>query len=299
MNILDNIAIWWEGLLRRRRLSLLNTRDNQEVWHTHISPMNIIMALISTLLVLFIVVLTLVGYTPILDLLPGYSAEVHRSRQHIIDNIVKLDSMDRIINDMMIYTDNISLIMEGKTPVVRTKSSADGRPISKSLVQPNSADSALRRQMEGEGRYNLRAAMAISTTPIVAPADGVITRHFDLSDESYGVQIATSAEQRVMAVQDGVVTLAIWSPENGYTIQVLHSNNLLSIYQNIPHTTITRGDMVKSGEVIGYNGEVITEGIDNGLTPSTNASPSTPRREICFELWRDGKPIDPERYIIF
>ncbi len=298
MNIIDNIGIWWEGLLRRRRLSLLNTRDNQEVWHTHISPMNIIMALISTLLVLFVFVLTLVGYTPILDMLPGYSAEVHRSRQLIIDNIVKLDSMERIIDDMMLYTDNISLIMEGKTPVVRAKGSKDGRPISKSLVLPNSADSALRRQMEGEGRYNLRAAMAISTTPIVAPADGVITRHFDLSEESFGVEIVTSSEQRVMAVQDGVVTLVLWSPEIGYTIQIAHSNNLLSIYQNVPHTTISRGDVVKSGEVIGYNGEVKIDMDPNNLT-STVATQSTQSREISFELWRDGKPIDPERYIIF
>ncbi len=296
--------------MRRRRLSLLNTRDNQEVWHTHISPMNIIMALTSTLLVLFIVVLTLVGYTPILDMLPGYSAEVHRSRQTIIDNIVRLDSMERIIDEMVLYTDNVSQIMEGKTPVVRSKSSTDSRPLSKSLVAPNSADSALRRQMEGEGRYNLRAAMAISTTPIVAPADGVITRHFDLSEESFGVEIATSAEQRVMAVQDGIVTLVIWSPVVGYTVQIAHSNNLLSIYQNIPHTTISRGDTVKSGEVIGYNGEAeITNGdstdaktetinnTQNGqITPSATTRAS---REISFELWRDGKPIDPERYIIF
>ncbi len=291
MKILDRIGIWWEGFLRRRRLSLLNTRDNQEIWYTHISPINIIMALISTILLLFVFILTLVGYTPILDILPGYSAEVHRSRQLIIDNIVKLDSMERIIDEMMIYTDNVSLIMDGKTPVVRSKTSAESTTLSKELVQPNAADSILRSQMEGEGRYNIRAASAISSTPIVAPVEGVITQRFDLSEGDYGVKIATSAEQRVMAVQDGVVTLSLWSPEVGYTIQILHSNNLLSIYQNIPLTTVSRGDVVKSGEVIGYNGEEVDQSIQSSNT--------TKSREINFELWRDGQPIDPERYIIF
>ncbi len=283
MNIFYKIEILWDGLLRRRRLSLLNTRDNHEVWHTHISPINIIMALLSTLLLLFILILTLVAYTPILEILPGYSADVKRSRQSVIENIMRIDSMEHVISEMMIYTDNVSLIMEGKTPVVRTKNQTNTN-ISKELILPNSSDSTLRQQMESEGRYNLRAASAMGDSPLVAPVDGVITRRFDLSENSYGVEITTPTEQRVMATQDGVVVLSLWSPEIGHTIQILHSNNLLSIYQNIPLTTLSRGDVVKAGEVIGYNGN----------DESINVS-----RRINFELWQDSTPIDPERYIIF
>ncbi len=284
MSIFYKIEILGEGLFHRRRLSLLNTRDNHEVWHTHISPINIIMALVSILLLLFILVLTLVGYTPILDILPGYSADVQRSRQNIVENIMRIDSMERVIDEMMLYTENVSLIMDGKTPVVRAKSTTNTN-ISKDLILPNSTDSILRQQMESNGRYNLRAANAIlGGTPLVAPVDGVISRRFDLSENRFGVEITTTSEQRIMATQDGVVMLLLWSPEIGHTIQLLHGNDLISIYQNIPLTTIARGDVVKAGEVIGYNGN----------NESINIS-----RKINFELWQDGAPIDPERYIIF
>ncbi len=290
MNIIDKIGSLWRGFTRRSRLSLFNTRDNHEVWHTHISPMNILMAVVASVILMFTVILTLVAYTPVLELLPGYSAEAHRSRQMVIENIVRLDSMERVIQEMTLYTDNVSLIMDGKTPVVRSTPMADGATKrSKELVQPNEADSVLRRQMEGEGRYNLRAARAISSEPLVAPVDGVITRRFDLDEGSFGVQVVASAEQRVMAIHDGVVLLSVWSPKSGYTVSVLHSNNVVSTYQNIPITLVSRGDAVKAGEVIGHND---IEADDSDVKSSVS-------REVTFELWVDGRPVDPERYIIF
>ncbi|MFI3248500.1 MAG: M23 family metallopeptidase [Rikenellaceae bacterium] len=282
-SIVDKISSWWHGLFQRRRLSLNNTRDNHEVWHTHISPANIIMAFIALILMLFTIVLTLVGYTPILELLPGYRSEALRSRQNIIENIIRLDSMERVINDMTLYTDNISLIMDGKTPVVRSAPTIDSITISKELVAPNSIDSTLRAEMEGESRYNVRAANAVSSNPMVAPVDGVITSQFAPSKNQFGIQIAVAASQRVMASQRGVVTLSLWSPQDGYTIQILHPDNHMTIYQNISHATVDRGDIVKAGEVIGYDDEAETSG----------------DRTIKFELWIDGKAVNPEEHIIF
>lgn len=285
-SIIEKISSWWQGLFQRRRLSLNNTRDNHEVWHTHISPANIIMAFVALILMLFTLVLTLVGYTPVLELLPGYHSEALRSRQNIIENIIRLDSMERVINDMTLYTNNISLIMDGKTPVVRSAPTIDSISLSKELVLPNSVDSTLRAEMEGEdSRYNLRIANAMSANPFVAPIDGVITDQFDIAKGRYGVEIAAAATERVMAAQKGVVTLSLWSPKEGYTIQILHPDNQMTIYQNITHAVVERGDMVKAGEVIGYDDDGESELGGN--------------RTIKFELWMDGKAVNPEDYIIF
>lgn len=305
MNLFDKIGQWWSGLFRRRRLSLLNTRDNHEVWHTHISPMNILMAIVASVILMFTIILTLVAYTPVLELLPGYSAEAHRSRRMIIDNIVRLDSLERVIDEMLLYTDNVSLIMDGKSPVVRSASPIEmnSSKSSKELVLPNEADSVLRRKMEGEGRYNLRAAMAINSEPLVSPVDGVIIRRFGLDEGSYGVSVATSAEQCVMATHDGVVALSVWTPDRGYTISLLHSSSVVSTYQNIPHTSLKMGDVVKAGEVIGYNivdSRVVDSGVEGSSQGSQGSQSSQPSsRQIDFELWIDGRPVDPERYIIF
>lgn len=282
-NTKNRILSWWQGLFQRRRLSLNNTRDNHEVWHTHISLVNIIMAFIAIILMLFTLILTLVGYTPVLELLPGYRSEALKSRQNIIDNIIRLDSMERIINDMTLYTDNVALIMDGKTPVVRSTPTIDSISLSKDLVAPNSADSILRGEMESvESRFNQIAANANS---MIAPVDGVITSQFNPASDKFGVEIAAAASQRVMAPQRGVVTLSLWSPKDGYTIQILHPDNQMTIYQNIPQAVVERGDTVKSGEVIGYYEEQSEEGSEN--------------RVMKFELWIDGRAVNPEEYIIF
>lgn len=46
---------------------------------------------------------------------------------------------------------------------------------------------------------------------------------------------------------------------------------------------MTKGDRIRSGELIGYSAEV-----QNGMV-----------QPFEFELWNNGKPVDPEGYIIF
>lgn len=288
MGIRSKISSWWQGLFQRRRLSLHSTRDNHEIWYTHISPFNIVMAFVAVITLLFTMLLTLLGYTPLLELLPGYRSEALKSRQNIIDNIIRLDSMERVINDMALYTDNITMILEGKTPAVESDevSAIDSVSGAKVLVLPNEMDSILRAEMEGDSRYNIQRAMAVTSTPMVAPADGIIVEQYDLSEDRFGVDIAVAANERVMAAQRGVVIFTIWSPVSGYTVQILHSDSQITIYQNIADICVVRGDSVKAGEVIGYSAEAI-EGQDSES------------RVIHFELWMDGKPVDPEKFIIF
>ena len=59
------------------------------------------------------------------------------------------------MNDMITYNNNIALIMEGKTPVVRTVGKEDSIRTNKTLVVPSREDSLLRAELEGEGPYSL------------------------------------------------------------------------------------------------------------------------------------------------
>ena len=102
------IADRWRSFFRKRRLSMRNATDNQEEWHTHISPAGIFAAFVAFVLLIFVLVLTFVAYSPVLELLPGYRSEADKSRENIIRNIMRLDSMERMMNDMLTY--NLSLI---------------------------------------------------------------------------------------------------------------------------------------------------------------------------------------------
>ena len=277
----------YRRLVRKHRLTLQNEVDNAEEWHMHISVVRIFAALLAFVLLLFILILSLVAYTPVLEFLPGY--EANRSREMLLQNIMRLDSIERQMTQMRTYSDNIALIMEGKTPVVRNVGGLDSIKADKTLVMPSCEDSLLRIQMEGEGPYGLgkspsrktlREAMAMT-----APVEGIITEKFDTKLGQYGIRIAAAPGSQVSAVDNGTVVLSLWSPEEGYVVQVQHADNVLSIYKNLAQSMVSTGQRLRSGEVLGYSNDPQAEGTDSKL--------------FGFELWSDGKPVDPEGYIVF
>lgn len=289
MDFLRKIRFWWRGFFRKRRFSMLNATDNSEEWHLHLSPASIIAGLVSFVLLLFILILSLVAYTPVLEFLPGYRTEADRSRENLVQNIIRLDSMERMMNQMMTYNQNIALNMEGKTPVMRTIASSDSSRLSKVLVMPSHEDSLLRAQMEGDGPYSLSASRNESrralreSMELLAPVEGILTEKFDVADGRLGVGIVATADAPVSAIERGTVIQSLWSPESGYTIIIQHANNLLSIYRNLSQSLVTTGQAVRGGEQIGYNAEPV-----NGEV-----------RLFGFELWNNGKPVNPESYIVF
>ena len=103
MKFYNAIRAWWRGFIRKRRFNMLNATDNSEEWHMHISPASIFAAFLSFVLLLFILILSLVAYTPVLEFLPGYRTEAGRSRESLVQNIIRLDSMERMMNDMLTY----------------------------------------------------------------------------------------------------------------------------------------------------------------------------------------------------
>ncbi|MFI3279687.1 MAG: M23 family metallopeptidase [Rikenellaceae bacterium] len=287
MNKINGISLWWRMINRRRKVTVYNSSNGKE-WYTHISPINGLLVVIALVVSLFLIMLLLVGYTSILEILPVYRTAADRSRDRLIENIIKIDSMERVMNDMIIYNENVGLILEGKTPVVRTTMTSDSVNYNRSFTPSNAADSTLRAQMEGDGAYSLAAAAeAISsnkTISLSAPIEGIITEGFNIRDGRFSVRVAATSESRIVAVDDGVVMLSVWSPDGANIVQIAHPGNIISIYKNMSQSLVSQGQSVKRNEVIGYNGK------------SEDASSE---QLFEFEMWSDGKATDPERYIIF
>ena len=289
MRFFKSIRAWWRGLFRKRRFNMLNATDNSEEWHMPLSPASIFAAFLSFVLLLFILVLSLVAYSPILEFLPGYRTEADRSRESLVQNIIRLDSMERMMNDMLTYNQHIALIMEGKTPVARTLATSDSTRTSKVLVMPSPEDSLLRAQMEGDGPYAIAGRSGGSRRSVreaielAKPVEGIITDRFDIRNGNFGVRIAAAASDRITAIDNGTVVLSLWTPETGYMVELQHANNLLSVYKGLSQSLVTTGQTIRAGEMVGYNAEA-----EEGEV-----------RLFEFELWNNGKPVDPEGYIVF
>ncbi|MBP3355967.1 MAG: M23 family metallopeptidase [Rikenellaceae bacterium] len=274
------------NLREKHRLSLRNQHDDSEVWYMFISPLNIVSVIVAVVLVLFVIILSTVAYTSILDLVPGYPGS--RSRAMLVENIMRLDSMERELSNMRVYSDNIALVMAGKTPVMRTLPEADTfspELTDKTAVPRTAEDSVLRSQMEGEGEYGLNRASSVKklreSFELAAPVSGIVIEKFDPRSGQYGVGITTTAEQPVVAVAAGTVILSMWSPDEGYVMQVQHPDNIVSVYKHVEQVIRQVGERVRVGEILGYTASEADRGV------------------MVFELWNNGTAVDPEGYILF
>ncbi len=274
------------NLREKHRLSLRNQHDDSEVWYMFISPLNIVSVVVAVVLVLFVIILSTVAYTSILDLVPGYPGS--RSRAMLVENIMRLDSMERELSNMRVYSDNIALVMAGKTPVMRTLPEADAfspELTDKTMVPRTAEDSLLRSQMEGEGEYALNKASSVrklrESFELAAPVSGIVIEKFDPRSGQYGVGITTTAEQPVVAVAAGTVILSMWSPDEGYVMQVQHPDNIVSVYKHVEQVIRQVGERVRVGEILGYTASEPDRGV------------------MVFELWNNGTAVDPEGYILF
>ena len=291
MKLKESILYFIRNLREKHRVSIRNLHTDREVWYMYISPLNLLAGCIALVLVLFIIITTTVAYTPILDLIPGYPG--NKSRTLLIENIVRLDSLEQEIRNMQIYSENISLIMAGKNPVTRNNVTVvDTSKKNNTIVASIVEDSILRSQMEAAGgiyslndpdaaRRSLRNALDLFT-----PVKGVVTEQFSPIDKRYGVTLTISPDQQVMAVMDGTVVSSSWNPESGFSLMIQHIDNMLSVYRHNTRVLKKTGDRVSSGEIIGYAG---------GEAPATNNTQNI----FEFELWQNGTPIDPERFIVF
>ena len=283
MNLFDKVARWWHNIFRKRKISIIEPETGSERWYAHLSPISMVMSGVALVTIVFALLLILVAYTPLLDMLPGYRTDATRSRQTLIRALIRVDSIERKMNDMLIYNENRILVVDGKMPAISSVRS-DSVAFDKSIVPPSSSDSLLRRQMENDRRYTLNSKGSQQRTTISAikPMDGIISERFNAKVGLYGIRMAGTAESQIVAIADGTVVSTDWLPESGNSVTVQHDNGMFSVYRNLSASIVTKGHRVSEGEVLGYS--AVEDEAENMFE---------------FEMWMGGKPLNPESYILF
>ncbi len=286
MKMLETIGRRISAFFSKYRFSVSNAKSREEQWYVHISPAQLFAALLSVVVIIFVLLLTLVAYTPVLELLPGYRTQAQRHREMMTEGIIRLDSMERVINDMLTYNNSMTLIMEGRTPVVKSVEDPTINKQTKILVMPSGTDSLLRSQIEQGEEYSLNLSGESgrgAQNEFVAPVEGVIFEKFSIADSRFGVSLTVESRAPIVAIADGTVILNMWDPVAGYVVGVQHADNVVSIYKRLGESQITTGQVVRSAELLGY----------------AMSSDSEEIHPVSLEIWRGSKPIDPENFIVF
>ena len=87
-----------------------------------------------------------------------------------------------------------------------------------------------------------------------------------------------------MATLAGTVIYAGYDPNHGNVIQIQHKNGFVSVYKHNEILLKEPGEQVIAGEAIALVGN----------TGSLSTGP-----HLHFELWYNGKPVNPEDFIVF
>lgn len=269
------------------RVSVLNENTLEESWHIRLSRFSVFTFVTTSLLAIFILLTILIFTTPIARYLPGYGESGNRSS--IIAESMRADSLVQQVDLQEGYLDIIKGIINGKTKPdsIASLDSIALKQRAKVLMEKSKREKDFVEKFEKDEKYNLTS---IDTKPtentyvFFRPTRGVISSSFDMSEQQYGIFLITSPNESVVSVLSGTVVYAAFTFDNGYVIQVQHENNYLSIYKNNTRLMKKVGDEVKAGECIAITGD---------------ASGKKAGSQFYFELWKQGKPIDPEEVIIF
>ncbi len=283
----------WQRLTARYRLVLLNDETFEEVTSFQLTRMNVYVLVSTIMVILVLVTVSAIIYTPVKEYIPGY-ADVS-IRRDVIGLKVKSDSLERILLSNNLYLNNIRRIINGEIPASSiSDTSSEAIPIY-DTVNPSrvsSAEKELRQRVEEQERFSVNPPVAsenrtnssIRGFTFFTPVNGYITEKFNAEKQHFGVDIVAPESEPIKSTLDGIVVFADWMAETGYVMAIQHSNNLLSIYKHNSVLLKQQGDYVKAGDVIAIIGN----------TGELSSGP-----HLHFEIWYNGLPLNPEDYIVF
>lgn len=273
------------------RFSIFNDTSHEELF---VFRANGLMMLVSlALAVIFIIgsVTLLISFTPLREFIPGYPNA--QTRRAIVQNALKADSLEHTIRMWDFHLNNIQRIVSGQEPLqpenLMASSSPGDTSVKVSFSQSISKeDSLLREEVLRQEKFNLgssnRRIEQIEGLHFFPPVKGVISNGYNMATNHPFIDIAAPANSVVSAVLDGTVVFAAWTEETGFTIQIQHESDLISIYKHNSKLLKKSGDKVSAGMAIGLVGNTGT--LSSGY-------------HLHFELWHKGAPVDPTKYIKF
>ena len=281
---------FWNRLTDKKQLVLKERGGEDILWKVSLSPLSLWGCIVGLVVVILFVLLLLMAYTSILDILPKYRTQSERLNEQLTEHIMRLDMMERNMEEILAYNEAVATIMGGSTPTLHSTILTDTIRYDKSRILPTRADSLLRDALESiTGEYSLSNTKPLQSESarFSNPMRGSIIRNFDAPESSYDIAIMSlDDESSVMSVESGTVLAVEEQADGTLNVMIQHTEGYISVYKNLGETLVRKGQTVQSGAVIGRIRTSAGEGIEG-------------QDILTFELWRNGTAIDPELYILF
>jgi murein DD-endopeptidase MepM/ murein hydrolase activator NlpD len=280
------------------RLIIINNDTLEQVGTYRLSLMNLYVAVSSLLVGFALLVASAIIFTPLKRYIPGYGGI--GSQRDMFELEGRVDSLEKALVAHQTYAINVRKLLtndvqrEADIPKDKVKAVAD----SNINVDPSEAEMVIRAggnsPFDGDEEASSKeGAKAIKVQGrndrlenmfLASPLSGQVTLGFSLNKNHYGTDIIAPKNTPIKTVADGFVISSDWTLETGNTIAIQHSNNVVSFYKHNSSLLKKVGDKVKVGEAIAIIG---------------NTGEQTSGPHLHFELWKDGRALNPAEYIRF
>ncbi len=284
------------------RVIFIDDEGTGEPRQHKIVPVRVMTAALSTVVVAVLLTVVVIAFTPLRELIPGYSTEEMRSNARL--NSLRLAALTDSLATQSRYLEHLRNLMTGQIAV----EDVDG-PDGLTSVVPDIGEEEPRLGTRSPSEnwrdhtqpaFNLDVLPDPSTTrgevisvsdayltrlrfPVVAPVEGILTRGFAADIGHYGIDIAASEGSVVRSIGDGYVILADWTHDGGHAVAIQHARGYISVYKHNQRLLKNVGDRVRDREPIALSG---------------NSGEITTGPHLHFELWRDGLAQDASAFFL-
>lgn len=282
-----------DKIRKKYRIVVYNNDTYEEKVHFKFTLLNFFNIVIFSSVLLIVLVIYLIAFTPLREYIPGYTDVSLNRRVYEMER--KADSLEMIFKQKDLYINNLKKIITGdefeSDSINSLLTKSNNKNFDNITITNSKKDSIFRLEYEEETRNNLfNNNIMTDINPefklvsFFAPINGIVTNHFNRAEKHFGTDLVSSNNSVIKATADGTVIYADWTVENGYCIGIQHNGNLFSVYKHNAVLLKEEGDFVSAGDAIAIYGN----------SGSLSTGP-----HLHFELWYNGTPLNPEDYISF
>jgi len=276
------------------RIILQKNPNFEEKGVVNFSLLQLILTVFAGVLLLIFLFSALIIFTPLKGLIPGYG-DLSQPKK-IRELSLTLQEMETRIQANETYTSNF---MKMLTDSVQTVEQAQAEHITatnvpSSPIEKIKEDEELRQEIAFSRQAQDKAILAKSSSQtsgvplervyFLPPITGPVSADYEPATKHYGIDILAPKNTPIKASIDGFVIQADWTMEAGNTIGIQHDNNIVTFYKHNSTLLKKLGDRVKAGEAIAIIG---------------NSGELTDGPHLHFEIWHQGKSINPADYVEF
>lgn len=225
---------------------------------------------------------SLIAFTPLRTLLPGYLKDSQRSATE--EGLLRLDSLTAVYGVNQAYIDNCLRVLDtDRVP----GDSAAVVPVSReltsdSLMAATPREARFVSQMEERERFNVSVLAPLAADGVIfspVAADAIFTS--ESKDNEEGV-VVLPRDESVLCAADGAVIAVYYSgADRGYVALVQHARGFVTCYTHVGTPLVGVGDLVNAGQVL-------------ALGPQPDAGG---KRFLTVRMWHNGLPVIPYKYI--